>query len=446
MKYTFYILILLLTSTYTSCISDDFSIGDNLVEIKSRTVLVDTCSIQLYTGISDSTVTSGLERLFIGRYTSADFGTITANAYMMFNTPSYNSSDFGSEATVSIRFDSITLILKYDDYHCGDTTQTQTLNLYKLKSIIELDDKSKLYNTSFIASEDTPWVTRSYTRPTKTSSNDTILEIRLPNEFGEELIQLMQTQSDTLNESANFQRYFKGLKISSGNSDNVLINSFTVSSAYPVIRLYYHALGVSSQEKTLDLNVDESTAFTQIENDRSQTFLAPLNYKNNEISSLDTQNMLYLQGLTGLSVKMRFPYINDILQVADFVKVSAAYLYVYPVLGTYSAFNPLPSSLLLNYLDESGKAMDIYVDGTSTTLQSGVLVEDKIYNKNTYYAFDVSSYLSTELGAIGINKTSLRLQLTEDDQAKTFKSLVFRDSQKEDNKVKLLIYYVVYDK
>ncbi|SHE78319.1 DUF4270 family protein [Dysgonomonas macrotermitis] len=430
-----------------SCINDKFSVGDNLTSVTGRSLIIDTCTVELHTQLADSSVTSGLSKVFEGKYNTGDLGTITTHAYFDFNQPSYSTSEFGSNATVAVKFDSISLILKYDDFRYGDTTQVQTLNIYKLKQIIELDDDDKLYSTNSVPSESEPWVSYKFNRPTKFYENDSTLEIRLPDEFGLELMRMMHAQSDSLDTYENFQKYFKGIKLSPGANDNATVNSFVIDDSYPVIRLYYRTISSSSTEKYMDLNVGTSTAFSQIEVDRSNTVLSPINYKNNSLNSKDCENKAYIQGIIGLSAKINFPYINEMLKMSKYVVISQAYLYAYPVLGSYNDFTPLPQELSLNYFDENGKAMDIYVDQTTSAVQSGTLVEDKVYNKNTYYAFDITSYLKQEIEAIGMNKTSLQLQLSDEDTSGTLKSLVIGDPKysNENNRIRLVIYFITYD-
>lgn len=445
MKYFFYLLTF--TGLLTSCVSDGFNIGDNLVSSDARNILIDTCTVQLYTQLDDSATTSGLSKIFVGRYVSSDFGTISSDGYVAFETPSYSSSDFGSQATVKVKLDSITLIMAYDDVHYGDTTKIQTINLYKLKDKLELDeDDNVLYSTSSFNAEETVFASRTFYRPKDTWANDSTIEIRLPDTFGQELIRMMQSQSDTLDTTEKFQEYFfRGFKIAAGKTDDATVSGFTVGSTSPIIRLYYHTYGVGPTEKTLDIAPTTSTAFSHIENDRSATNLAPLTYKNRSIVSTETNNKAYLQGLTGLYVKMNFPHINNLLQIGKFVNIASAYLYIYPTSDSYSTFIPLPKSLTLNYLDENGKALDIYVDSDKTAVQSGSLTQNPIYENGTYYAFDISSYITSELGAVGVNKTMLQLDLSDDDSSGTFKSLVFGDSKNSDKKIKLLIYFVVND-
>ncbi|WP_298646933.1 DUF4270 family protein [uncultured Proteiniphilum sp.] len=445
MKFVF--CFLLSTIFFVSCINDNFSVGDNLARVSGRNILIEDCTVELETHHSDSSVTTGLSRIFEGKYNSSDFGIITAHSYFDFNPPSYSRSEFGSDANVIVKFDSISLILRYDNFSYGDTTRIQTMNIYKLNQIIELDEKNQLYTTSSVPAGADPWVTYQFNRPTEYSENDSILELRLPDEFGLELVNLMQTQSDLLETYDNFRTYFKGIKLSPGTSDNAAVNSFLLDEEYPVIRLHYTTIGaVTTEENKIDMTVNTSTAFSQIEADRSNTLLHSLGY-NNPLPSAETDNKVYLQGLTGLYTKLSFPDLNEILKRGKHVIISSAILYVYPVSGTYNDFTPLPVNLSLNYLDENGKSMDIYVDPSTTAVQSGTLVEDKIYSKNTYYAFDITTYLQYELGMIGMYKSSLQLSLDDTEKDNTLKSLVLGDSSfsNEENRIKLIIYAIVYD-
>ncbi|WP_158602564.1 DUF4270 family protein [Proteiniphilum sp. X52] len=415
--------------------------------MKGRSMLIEDCTVALETHLSDSSVTNGLSRIFEGKYNSSDFGIITAHSYFNFNPPKYNTSEFGSNANVTVKFDSVSLILRYDGFSYGDTTQTQTLNLYKLKQIIELDDKSQLYSTSSVPAEAEPWVSYQFNRPEEHWDNDSTLELRLPDEFGLELMTLMQTQSNLLETYENFLTYFKGVKLSPGINDNAAVNSFVLNDEYPIIRLHYSTIGaVTTEENKIDMTVNTSTAFSQIETDRSNTLLHSLS-NSNPLTSVETDNKVYLQGITGLYTKLSFPDLNEILKLGDQVIISSAILYVFPVSGTYNDFTPLPANLSLNYLNEEGKAIDIYIDPSTTSVQSGSLVEDKIYNRNTYYAFDVTSYLQYELGMIGMYKSSLQLFLDDTEKNNTLKSLVLGDSSfsTQENRVKLIIYVIVYD-
>lgn len=438
---------LLCTLFFGSCISDDFSVGNNLVSVKGKSMLIEDCTVALETHLSDLSVTSGLSRIFEGKYISDDFGVITAHSYFNFSPPGYSTTEFGSDANVTVKFDSISLILRYDNFTYGDTTLRQTINIYKLKQNIELDYNGQLYTSSSVLAEETPWVTYQFNRPEEHWDNDSTLELRLPDEFGLELISLMHTQSNLLDSYDNFLTYFKGIKLSPGIDDNAAINSFVINSEYPAIRIHYTTIdAVTTEENKIDMTVNSNTAFSQIEVDRSNTILQSLSY-NNPLTSEETNHKVHLQGITGLYTKLSFPDLNEILKLGKHVIISSAILYVYPVSGTYNDFTPLPTNLTLNYLNEEGKAIDIYIDPSTTSVQSGTLVQDKIYGRNTYYAFDVTSYLQYELGLTGMYKSSLQLFLDDTEKNNTLKSLVLGDSSfsNEENRVKLIIYVIVYD-
>lgn len=440
--------VFILVIIFPSCISEDFSIGSNLTSVEGRTVLLEDYSVSLETHLSDSTVTNDLSKVFEGRYISSDFGVIAAHSYIDFDPPSYSTVDFGSSAINEVRFDSITLILKYDSYSYGDTTKLQTMNIYRLQESIVADESDQLYTTSSFRVEKNPWVTKRFLRPNEHFENDSTLEVRLPDEFGLDLIDLMDSQSDLLGSYENFNTYFKGFKISPSADDDAVVNSFVIDEDYPIIRIYYSTIGSSTEEgKTVDLNVNTSVAFSQIETDRSGTPLEALDYRNTSLSSSETGNKVFLQGLTGLYAKLTFPDLNEILKLGDYVIISSATLYVRPVLGSYSSFTPLPESMSLNYLNEEGKPSDIYVDASTTTVQSGELVEDMIYNKNTYYAFDVTSYIQYEVGLSGMYKSALQLSLEDTDFSTSLKSLVLGDQSfsNEDNRIFLTIYAIIYD-
>lgn len=440
--------LLLCALFFFSCISDEFTVGDNLVSVNGRSMVIENVTVELSTHLGDSSVTTGLSRIFEGRYHSSDYGTITAHSYFDFNPPGYSLSEFGSGAISTVRFDSISLILQYDDYSYGDTTKTQTINIYKLLQNIEPDESAQLYNTSSVQAESEPWITHRFNRPSQYWENDSILELRLPDEFGLELMELMQSQSELLDSYDNFKSWFRGIKLSPSTEDEGAVNSFVANDNYPLMRFYYSVPGASTiEEKHIDMTINSSSAFSQVETDRSNTLLATLS-QNSPLSSAETENRVYLQGLAGIYAKVSFPDLNEILKLGDYVILSSAILYVYPVLGTYNAFSPLPANLALNYLDESGKAIDIYADPSTTTVQSGSLVEDYIYNKNTYYAFDITSYLQYELGLIGVYKSALQLSLEDTDNSNSLKSLVFGDSSysNTDNRVRLIIHLIVYDR
>ena len=72
--------------------------------------------------------------------------------------------------------------------------------------------------------------------------------------------------------------------------------------------------------------------------------------------------------------------------------------------GTYSDFNQFPDSIYLNIADENNVVTEQVTDYLGTTVQAGKLVKDETYSQNTYYYFDLTTFMREDMGTFGINK------------------------------------------
>lgn len=443
---SFYFLVLL--TTITSCVDSNFSAGSSLFDEKVRNVVVDTTSVALSTVLTDSTATSGISKIFMGRYESPDFGTTVAESYVSFSVPTYSKSDFNTESDIKIKLDSVCLILPYDKYSYGDTTKTQTINITRLTdnlSDLYTAHSSKFYTNHTAASEATPYLTKIFKRPVPSQQNDSTLIIRFPDEFGQQFLDSMRSQSSIFNSDAEFIKFFKGFKFSAGADDKSCVNAFKMtSSSSPRIRIYYHSYDLEPLEKTIDINANSTYAFSHINQDRKNTSLNNLtSYEG--IPSYRTNNKSYLQGMVGLSTELTFPYIRTLMQYGKYTNVGAAYLYVYPVKDSYSDFVPLPKNVKLNFVSKLGDVKEIYVETTSS-LAAGALNQDP-FGVKYYYAFDVTSFIKSEIKAADMDKGTLQLNLSDADKANSLKSLVIGDSNYSDTdyRIKLVIQLLIYN-
>lgn len=434
----------------TSCVDNGFSAGSSLVDEQVQNVIVDTTTISLKTVLEDSTRTSGISRIFMGRYESSDFGTTEAESFLTFGVPSYSSAVFNKESTATLVMDSICLVLTYDKYSYGDTTKTQTINISKLTERMDESYKSHssaFYNTNSIEAESTPYVTKTFQRPISSSENDSTLFVRLPDAFGRALMDSMMNQSAIFESATNFMLYFKGFKLSAGRNDKYCVNSFKASSsAAPVIRIYYHNYtDLQPTEETISMTANTTYAFSHIAQDRSNTSLKDLT-GDNDISSAITGHKAYIQGMTGMYTEMTFPYISDLNLHGRYTNVASAYIYIYPPKGTYDDFTPLPKTMTLNFVNKLGDVKDIYATTTSP-FTAGVLTDDPLSNVRYYYAFDVTSFIQSEIAAAEDDKGTLQLTLSDTDKANTLKSLIIGDSSfpNKDYQIKLVIQLLIKD-
>ncbi|MBP1618268.1 MAG: hypothetical protein H6Q14_2095 [Bacteroidetes bacterium] len=433
----------------TSCADSDFSAGSSLFNEQVKNIIVDTTTVSLQTVLSDSTASSGISKIFMGNYQSSELGFTSAKAFVSFSVPSYSTSDFSSTSKIVTKLDSVCLILPYDKYSYGDTTKAQTINISLLTQRLDdlyTDHNSVFYTNQSVTAETTPFLTKAFSRPRASQENDSTLIIRLSDEFGQEFLDSMKTQSAIFDSEANFIKFFKGFKLSPGDDDQYCINAFKMtSSSAPKIRIYYHSYDVTPLEKTIDIEANTSYAFSHIDQDRSNTLLADLT-SDDDISSTVTENKAYLQGMVGVSTQMTFPYINELMQYGEYTNVAAAYLYVYPAKDSYSDFTPLPKNVKLNFVNKVGDVKDIYVAST-TSLVAGVLTEDATLSGRYYYAFDVTSFITSEIKAAEIDKGTLQLDLSDTDKANSLKRLIIGDSNYSDSnyRIKLVIQLLVYN-
>lgn len=447
MKHISFYFLALFVVAVSSCVDSNFSAGSSLFDEKVRNVVVDTTSVALSTVLGDSTATSGIGKIFMGRYLSPDFGTTMAESYVSFLVPSYSQSDFNKESNVRIRFDSVCLILPYDKYSYGDTTKLQTINITRLTD--KLNDlytahNLKFYNIHTAASESAPYLTKSFKRPLPMQQNDSTLIIRLPDHFGQEFLDSMRTQSSIFQNDAEFIKFFKGFKFSAGDDDKHCVNAFKMtSSSSPKIRIYYQANDLGPVDKTIDIVANTNYAFSHITQDRTNTPLKNLtSYEG--VSSSQTSHKSYLQGIVGLSSELTFPTIRSLMQYGKYTNVDVAYLYVYPVKDSYNDFTPLPKNVKLNFVSKLGNVKEILESSTSS-LTAGALSQD-LFGKY-YYAFDITSFIKSEIKAPDADKGTLQLNLSDTDKANSLKSLVIGDSNYPDSdyRIKLVIQLLIYD-
>ena len=424
----------------TSCSQTDNTIGQELVSSNLKQVVIDTCTIKMSTVFFDSTVTSKrgnlVNSILTGIYNDNIFGKTTAISYLSFTSPT-NSIVSAASAV----FDSVCLRIKHNQYYCGDTIQFQDLNVFELSQKVELYSDFYLFNTTSFQLVDKDPIGSKYFKP-KTGSSGPIL-IRLDDNFGRIFFKKICGGSDTIFLSDQFVNYFKGVAIVPGNLSKSVMGFVADTSMY--IRFYYHQEGDALNPLTLDVPSDNSLQFNHVNQERNTTILAPFNRKNPDISSTKTSNQVFMQPINAFFPILEFPYVSELLKLGSNGSIVSAILELYPVKGSYSNTNPLPSELTLYITDYLNNPQGTLSTLTSSNSQTGNLIIDNIYNKDTKYTFDITSFLKTEISAIGVYKQKLQISLPSSIVGTDLSSLVIGDQQHPKSPVKLKITYAIYD-
>ena len=128
--------------------------------------------------------------------------------------------------------------------------------------------------------------------------------------------------------------------------------------------------------------------------------------------------------MTGMYVTIDFPHLNNLCEKGELVTIESATLQLYPVKGTQS----------------------VITDLTGSSVQSGNLVVDEMSYEETYYSFDITSFLQTNLGTTGYDRQKLQLFLPDNLFYTTLQGVIFGDGEHTANKknTKLIILYKTY--
>lgn len=431
------IIALLLLIFISACRDEESDLGGKWVESDLRNVITDTCTVKMSTMMFDSVNTSGDSACQVGYYEDATWGKISASCYV-----EYTYANFTPDDNITYKYDSLTLTMLYNKEYLGDTLKPFHMKIYELRDNIELHSGSGyLYNTSSVAAKPTLISTVGFTpRPNKGQK----VEVRLSDDLGKTWFDKLLNNADEFTTQDKFRQYFKGLAFMPDEANDKCITGFTVSDSSMYVKLYYHKLEETPVSQTVKFVPSSTLYFNKVKHDRTGTPLEVFDGKTTEVASSKLKNLSFVQGLTGLYTKIEFPFLNDLLMQGEMVSIESATLYLYPVKDSYGSLIPLPSSLSLYTANENNVTGDAVTDQLGTSVQDGSLVVDKILNRDTYYSFDLTSFMQTNLGAVGYNKQNLQLVLPTDKLTSTYESVIFGDMKHSVSPVKVSIRYKIY--
>lgn len=428
-------------TTLIGCRDEATTLGEKWLQSDFKTLQTDTCSILFTTVLSDSIATSGDTICEIGRYKDAIRGDIKASFYTEYNVPDVSIANDNR-----YKFDSLTIRMYCDSDYLGDTLAgPQRIAIHRLKKNIEMDDYGYLYNKSNVAYDPTPLTTFLYTpHPSQRRKS---VEVRLPDELGLDFFTRMRQGEDRMEQQSYFRDYFKGLVFKPADTNSNIIG-FQVNDSSFVISMYYHDITNMPTAKKAVFTPTSSKNFQKIEHDRTgtpwQDLKAGINYG---LSSSKTNHYAYLQGLTGMYILVDFPHLNDLNAEGDMVSIESAYLQLFPLRNSYGAQNPLPPKILLYTTDVNGVTGDVIYNLGGTSVQTGSLITDYLTGVDTYYTFDISTFLRGVFGATGTNMKRLKIILPDGNFFSTTKNVLFGDRyySNENNRVKLTLLYKTYN-
>lgn len=396
---------------------------------------IDTVTAQLSTVLTDSFATSSDTAFLLGRYKDPYLGSVTARPFMQMTVPT-TVPDIPTSAV----FDSLSLIIKPNDYYYGDTSKTQTLIVYELAEPITHTYNDQLFNTSNIPAKPSPLgsLTLRFS-PYETDS----IAIRLSNSKGAELFDKLQQKTTDVTDQAEFSNYFYGISVGVADKDTSAVFGLKGTDASFVLRVHYHLTIPYPQSAFIDFtSLANEYAFTQILPNRTGTGLVPSAPGVSELFPDNTKGVSVFQTGTGLSLKMIFPSLRQILNKENgaLVKLLKAELIVKPKSYSYDLYeNKLPASLSLGQTDETNGLGSVLLDSTGQNALVVAPVVDDVFGINTYYRFNVTNYINQLLTTTASEKKGFYL-LQQSSNARTIDRMIVDATAGKDAGIKLLLY------
>jgi Domain of unknown function (DUF4270) len=427
-------LCLLLSVSWFSCKKVDIKFGDQFLDNDyTQIIKVDSFNADLTTIQVDSFVSSSSGVSLLGGYQDPYFGKISAQCFSEMVPPFFNDAFAGTT------YDSLCLIMVPNRTFYGDSTQPITLNVNRVKEIINgyEENANVIYNTRKFSIDPTPLGTKTvYVRPLRRDS----IKIRLSDALGREFLQKLKDPNDLdMRTSDAFIKYFNGIRVSAGSNPAF---AFGCKDSL-VLRMYYKKPDLFLLNKTYDITIGvKSHHFNQISTDRTGTPLKDLASKKQLHSSV-TGNMAFTSYIGGAMAKIKFNSIRDLLKIPNYTKVIRATLVVRPIKGTYSTSFAVPPQLRLSsttQLNQIGFDLAFFVNGSSNP-QFGSLELDYLYGENTSYAYDVTNYVALIVKDPTINGNGLLLLPPSPAMETSFNRLVVGNKFNPMGKMELLIVY-----
>ncbi|MFH6995606.1 DUF4270 family protein [Flavobacterium sp. FlaQc-48] len=438
-----FILMLLFAMTALSCGTDsdagEFVVGSDYLALNNKVVLIDTVTVDMSTINFDSLVTSNQSRILIGNYEDPIYGKVKSNSYFQLASDSYALINSGSDTeTTNYVFDSISMILKYDNYYYGDTTKVQTFDIHRLIQKVKPNtDDNNFYNNSALTYSDESLGTISYKpRPLEKDS----VNIKMSSTFGAALFQKLKKREIT--DFDSFNEYLKGLVLVPSTSNSASVIGFHVTTSK--VRLYYSKYQADQETSfIIDFTIQDATKqFNAVSLDRTGTIIENLPVSSSKLSSLLTSHQGFIQSGTGVACKIDFPNIKQLKYLSDKGAIVDAQLLLKPVNNTYSEKYPLADSLKIYVADNLNRISGSLVNSAGTSVFGILNKKSDEFNENIGYLVPIGNFLQKEMLKPSDSKSSLILTLPG--ISKTVNRIVLGDQKHLNNKIQLKIYYISY--
>lgn len=378
-------------------VSLDQSSGEEMGLIAVDTMTIESSLVELPFLPAQAT-----ERLLIGKATDPVVGSIESETYFRIALENTSVGDIPEDA----RYDSINLIIRPDrsKYVYGDTTQKQTFLVHRLIEDIKLvDPKEDIGNyeipnyvegPSVFTDQETAYQADIFGQATfspKMNSLDSV-NIKLDQDWGEELFTLLQDQSYQVANNEEFLKYFKGLVIRP-HEDNSVVLGFNDTVQVELNYSYPDGSGFYAQGSKQLVLANKELQYNKISYDRTATPYQELSVER-ELTAEDLQGEpLFIQSGSGVVAKLKIPALNEFMYTPD-ISINKVELIVEVEDGKNKALPP-PNNLMLLIANENNNPFSVVRSPFVNNVEEAVYRAGDSQGKKGRYVFNLIDYVKS---------------------------------------------------
>ena len=314
--------------------------------------LIDTATIVVNTLKEDSVATTNLAKTPMGYFIDPVLGTTESNIAVGLNLP---ASSAYTLPTGTISIDSAVLVLRYADGFYGDSiTSKYKVNVYQLgvrplgKIYYSNDSSFRLSKMSLIG-------TRSFNAHTHdsikiyniiTGAPDTLIKVvpqlRIPIDKAFINTILFNAGSAQLASNVVFQNNVKGLYITLDKSGTTGAGGTMMFKLSDSLNVYYRAVSGTTIDTAM-VSLPLSTSSAEIKHTLSTAVTTDIH------DTTSSKDLIYLQGLAGTKVRIKFPYLKNIIKNVGNIVINRAELVITPSPGSTIPFKAQPKLTMYRY-------------------------------------------------------------------------------------------------
>jgi hypothetical protein len=308
---------ILLIITLFSCKKDPYEIGIDLLPpsdtLNVRTT--DTCTVEVFSVRQDSIRTDKTPSLVLGSMMDPVFGNTTSSFYTQVFLES-EGVDFGKHPVL----DSIVLMLFYNGYY-GDTLTRQNVKVYEISQDFVYDSahfsnqQLGTYPTLLADQDFVPNISDSVPVFGKNIPPHLRINLnKLTNYLGNKIL---YAPASALTTNNDFIKFLKGFYVTATPVYNkgALLN-FSISDGLSRLVVYFHD-GDDPKNDSLGYNMilsEGCARFTHIDHNNYLDASQDLKRQILNHDSAQGANQVFLQGMSGVKVKLKFPFMKEFSQ------------------------------------------------------------------------------------------------------------------------------------